>query len=76
MIDTRIRTETRTDPARPSRAGRPAGPSRRGRPGRRTGGRWWALLRAPALLNGPAGGPDDVTVIEDDRGRLAGPRGW
>ena len=76
MIDTRIWPETRTERARPARGDEPGRPGRPGRRGRRTGGRWWALLHAPALLNGPAGGPDDVAVIEDDRGRLAGPRGW
>jgi hypothetical protein len=70
MIDTRISPETRTDRPRPVRPSRPA------RPARRPGGRWFALLRAPALLKGPFGGPDDVAVVEDDRGRLAGPRGW
>jgi hypothetical protein len=73
MTDTRIWPESLTDQAC---AVRPIHPVGSGRPGRRTGGRWWALLRATALLNGPAGGPDDVAVIEDDRGRLAGPRGW
>ncbi|MGH3394217.1 MAG: hypothetical protein ACRDPO_05945 [Streptosporangiaceae bacterium] len=67
MIDTRIYPETRTDQPRPVPPPRPV---------RRTGGRRWALLRAPALLRGPFGGPDDVAVVEDDRGRLAGPRGW
>jgi hypothetical protein len=73
MTDTRIWPEALTDQAC---AVCPIHPVRPVRPGRRAGGRWWALLRAPALLNGPAGGPDDVAVIEDDRGRLAGPRGW
>ena len=37
----------------------------------RAGVRLWALLRAPALLRGTAGGPHDVTFIEDDHRRLA-----
>jgi hypothetical protein len=37
----------------------------------RAGARLWALLHAPALLRGTAGGPGDVTFIEDDRRRLA-----
>ena len=79
MTDTRIWPEALTDQAfavRPVHPVHPVHPIRPGRPGRRAGGRWWALLRAPALLNGPVGGPDDVAVVEDDRGRLAGPRGW
>jgi hypothetical protein len=40
----------------------------------RAGVRLWALLHASALLSGTAGGPDDVTFIEDDRRRLAGRR--
>jgi hypothetical protein len=40
----------------------------------RAGERLWALLHAPALLGGTAGGPDDVTFIEDDRRRLAARR--
>jgi hypothetical protein len=37
----------------------------------RAGVRLWALLRAPALLSGTAGGPHDATFIEDDHSRLA-----
>jgi len=37
----------------------------------RAGARLWALLHAPALLRGTAGGPGDVTFVEDDRRRLA-----
>jgi len=40
----------------------------------RAGVRLWALLHAPALLQGTAGGPDDVTFIEDDSRRLAARR--
>ena len=40
----------------------------------RAGVRLWALLHAPALLRGTAGGPGDVTFIEDDRQRLAARR--
>ena len=40
----------------------------------RAGVRLWALLHAPALLRGTAGGPGDVTFIEDDRRRLAARR--
>lgn len=40
----------------------------------RAGVRLWTLLHAPALLRGTAGGPDDVTFIEDDRRRLAARR--
>jgi len=32
------------------------------------------LLRAQALLDGTAGGPYDVTFVEDDRRRLSGRR--
>ena len=55
---------------RPAHCGAPAvsgGERRR----YRAGVRLWALLHAPALLRGTAGGPDDVTFIEDDRRRLA-----
>jgi hypothetical protein len=45
-----------------------AGESRR----RRFGPRLWSMLHAQALLDGGAGDPYDVTVIEDDRRRLAG----
>jgi hypothetical protein len=42
-------------------------------------GRWrlrlWTLLNAQALIGGPAGGPADVAVVEDDRQRLAARRG-
>ena len=40
----------------------------------RAGVRLWALLHAPALLRGTAGGPGDVTFVEDDRRRLAARR--
>ena len=40
----------------------------------RAGARLWALLHAPALIRGTAGGPGDVTFIEDDRRRLAARR--
>jgi hypothetical protein len=46
-------------------------PSDRGRRGRRLGTRLWSLLHAQALLNGGAGGPGHVALIEDDRVRLA-----
>lgn len=77
MIDTRIRPETAIEQAGigQSRAEAQSAPDR-GRRGRRTAVRLWALLHGPALLDGPAGGADDVALVEDDRRRLAGPRGW
>jgi hypothetical protein len=64
-------TAGRPDPGHPGR------PDHRRR-ARRLPGRMIArlrgLLRAQALLSGTAGGPYDVTSIEDDRGRLAGRR--
>jgi hypothetical protein len=49
------------------------GGARRASPGmrRRPRGRLWALLRAQALLSGPA---TDVAGIEDDWTRMAGRR--
>jgi len=57
------------------RAGRraPAAGGRRGR-SHRVGLRLWALLNAQALLDGAAGTPDSVTMIEDDRRRMAARR--
>jgi hypothetical protein len=40
--------------------------------GRRAGVRLWALLHAQGLINGTAVPRDDVTFVEDDRGRMAG----
>ena len=45
----------------------------RGR-GHRAGSRLWALLNAQALLNGGAGTPGGVALIEDDRRRMAARR--
>jgi hypothetical protein len=64
-----------TQPWRASRAraaaGRaPAASGGRGR-GHRAGPRLWALLNAQALLNGAAGPPGGVALIEDDRRRMA-----
>jgi surface antigen len=44
-----------------------------GRPGRgyRARPRLWALLNAQALLNGTAGTPGGVALVEDDRRRMA-----
>lgn len=41
---------------------------------RGAGHRLWALLNAQALLNGTAGTPDGVALIEDDRRRMAARR--
>jgi hypothetical protein len=58
-------------------AARPASSARHdGRLTGRLGARLRALLHAPALLAGRPGDPRDPAVIEDDRERLAGPRGW
>jgi hypothetical protein len=40
----------------------------------RAGHRLWALLNAQALLNGTAGAPGGVALIEDDRQRMAARR--
>jgi hypothetical protein len=40
----------------------------------RAGHRLWALLNAQALLNGTAGAPGSVALIEDDRRRMAARR--
>jgi hypothetical protein len=40
----------------------------------RAGPRLWALLNAQALLNGAAGAPGGVTLMEDDRRRMAARR--
>jgi hypothetical protein len=40
----------------------------------RAGHRLWALLNARALLNGTAGTPGGVALIEDDRRRMAARR--
>ena len=40
----------------------------------RVGSRLWALLNAQALLNGGAGDPGGVALIEDDRRRMAARR--
>jgi hypothetical protein len=42
--------------------------------GHRAGSRLWALLNAQALLNGGAGNPGGVALIEDDRRRMAARR--
>jgi len=70
MIDTRIWRASRTRAAE----GRTSLASGRGDPGRRAGRRLWTLLNAQALIHGTTGGPDDVTVMEDDRRRLAARR--
>jgi len=66
-------TETRIWSSRisPARAQAPAAGRGVGR-GRRAGARLWSLLRAPALLSGPGGGPHDAAFAEDDYRRLAG----
>jgi hypothetical protein len=58
----------RADDGRASTAG---GGHRRGH---RAGSRLWALLNAQALLNGRAGTPGGVDLIEDDRRRMAARR--
>jgi len=45
-----------------------------GRSSRRPGPRLWALLNAQALLNGAAGAPGGVALMEDDRRRMAARR--
>lgn len=40
----------------------------------RAGRRLWALLNAQALLNGTAGTPGGVALVEDDRRRMAARR--
>jgi len=67
-------TETQILECAPVRAAyaQASAPGHRGRRGRRLGTRLWSLLHAPALLAGAVGGPCDVALIEDDRGRLAG----
>lgn len=40
--------------------------------GRRAELRLWTLLHAQGLINEAAGSRDDVTFIEDDRGRMSG----
>ena len=40
----------------------------------RAGRRLWALLNAQALLNGTAGTPGGVVLVEDDRRRMAARR--
>jgi hypothetical protein len=67
MIETRNPRITRTDGARAR-----ATVTGSGRRSLRAGSRLWMLLRAQALLGGPAGGPGDPAVIEDDRRRMAG----
>jgi len=42
--------------------------------GHRARSRLWALLNAQALLNGRAGTPGSVDLIEDDRRRMAARR--
>jgi hypothetical protein len=42
--------------------------------GHRAGHRLWALLNVQALLNGTAGTPSGVALIEDDRRRMAARR--
>jgi hypothetical protein len=51
----------------------PAARGRRSR-SRRAGPRLWALLNAPALLNGAAGTQGGAGPIEDDRRRMAARR--
>jgi len=67
-------TETQILECAPVRAAHAQAPAlgHRGRRGRRLGTRLWSLLHARALLAGTVGGPCDVVLIEDDRGRLAG----
>jgi hypothetical protein len=43
-----------------------------GDPRRQAWLRLWTLLHAQGLINGTAGSRDDVTFIEDDRGRMTG----
>jgi hypothetical protein len=49
----------------------PSGPRSHGHRARR---RLWAWLNAQALLNGTAGAPGGVALIEDDRRRMAARR--
>jgi hypothetical protein len=58
------------------RAGDGRAPTAGGRRSRshRAGPRLWALLNAQAMLNGAAGAPGGVALIEDDRRRLAARR--
>jgi hypothetical protein len=45
-----------------------------GRRGGRVARRLWALLHAQGLINGTAGSPHDVAMVEDDRGRMSARR--
>ena len=54
--------------------GRASARSGRGSRRHRAGVRLWTLLNAQALLNGTAGTPGGVPVIEDDRWRMAAQR--
>ena len=54
--------------------GRASRASGRGSRGHRVGLRLWTLLNAQALLNGTAGAPDGVALVEDDRRRMAARR--
>jgi hypothetical protein len=67
MAETQVWPASRIRPAHGEASAVSGGGSRR----HRAGARLWALLHAPALLGGTAGGPQDVTFIEDDRRRLA-----
>ena len=71
MTETQILEGARMHPARQASAVRGDA-----RTGRRWGARLWSLLHAQAILDATSGGPHDVAFIEDDRRRLAGPRGW
>jgi len=54
--------------------GRASRVSGRGGRSHRAGLRLWTLLNAQALLNGTAGTPDGVALVEDDRRRMAARR--
>jgi hypothetical protein len=80
MTETQMMCDSPARPARAqaARADRPDRPRPphppRPRPPVRVIARLRALLRAPALLDGTAGGPLDVSFIEDDHRRLSGRR--
>jgi hypothetical protein len=42
--------------------------------GRRAGRQLWTLLHAQGLINGTAASRNDVTFVEDDRGRMSARR--